>query len=159
MIAFDIAHKGKTLSLELPLPTEVLAGELRALGIEKTLNHIGQDDFRLRPLNELGEHFVQLLRPDDTLQRIATYDVTLEYADPGNYGLQHAAYYHNLDANCRLLDYVDLAGYGAEMLRADGYEATRYGAVQLGDMEQEQALADSVLEMDNQSFGGMKGMA
>jgi hypothetical protein len=57
------------------------------------------------------------------------YDVTPAYADPANYGLQHAAYKYGLDADCRLLDYVDLAGYGAEMLRAEGYEATRYGAV------------------------------
>ena len=60
---------------------------------------------------------------------IGHYDVTLEYADPANYGLQHAAYTYSLEADCRLLDYVDLAGYGSEMLRTEGYEATRYGAV------------------------------
>ena len=60
---------------------------------------------------------------------IGHYEVTPEYADPAHYGLQHAAYTYSLDADCSLLDYVDLAGYGTEMLRAEGYEATRYGAV------------------------------
>jgi hypothetical protein len=41
-----------------------------------------------------------------------------------------------LDADCRLLDYVDLSGYGAEMLRVDGYEATRYDAVYINVMAQ-----------------------
>ena len=75
MIAFDIEHNGSTLSLELPIPTEVLAGELRLLGIGKTLNQIRQDEFTLKPLNELGEHFMKLVRPDDTLQSIATYSI------------------------------------------------------------------------------------
>ena len=64
------------------------------------------------------------------------YDVTLEYADPANYGLQHAAYHYNLDEDCSLLDYVDLMGYGTEMLNAEGYEATRYGAVYRNAMAQ-----------------------
>jgi hypothetical protein len=28
-----------------------------------------------------------------------------------------------------LLRFIDFAGYGAEMLKAEGYESTRYGAV------------------------------
>ena len=71
MIALDIEHKGSSLSLELPLPIEVLAGELRMLGIGKTLNQIRQDDFTLTPMNELGEHFMKLVQPDDTLGDIA----------------------------------------------------------------------------------------
>ena len=73
MLILDIQHKGSSLSLELPLPTEVLAGELRMLGIEKTMNHVCQDEFTLTPMNELGEHFMKLVRPEDTLQAIATY--------------------------------------------------------------------------------------
>lgn len=86
------------------------------------------------------------------------YDVTPEYADPAVFGRQHAAYHYDLDEDCTLLDYVDLAGYGADMLRADGFESTRYGAVLLGP---EQALAqeDESLELDDRGFGGMGGMA
>jgi len=73
MLTLDIQHNGSTLSLELPIPTEILAGELRMLGIGKTLNHITQDEFTLRPMNELGEHFMKMVQPDDTLQAIATY--------------------------------------------------------------------------------------
>ena len=73
MLALDIQHKGRCLSLELPLPTDILAGELRAFGIEKTLSQIQRADVLLQPTNELGEHFMKLVQPDDTLQAIATY--------------------------------------------------------------------------------------
>ena len=59
MLTLDIYHTNQCLSLELPLPTEVLAGELRAFHVEQTMNHITQDDFTLTPTNELGEHFMK----------------------------------------------------------------------------------------------------
>ena len=82
-------------------------------------------------------------------------DVTLEYADSAAYGLQHAAYRYSLDADCPLLDYVDLAGYGAAMLLEDGYTQTRYGAVYTEDME----LGEAMAEEQAQGFGGMGGLA
>jgi len=85
---------------------------------------------------------LEVVQPGDlsTALRLADnmdlYNVTPEYAEPADYGLQHAAYHYELDADCRLLDYVDLAGYGSEMLRAEGYEGTRYGAVHCNAMAQ-----------------------
>jgi len=73
MLNIDIYHTNQCLSLELPLPTEVLAGELRAFHVEQTMDHITQKDFTLTPTNELGEHFMKLVQPDDTLQAIAAY--------------------------------------------------------------------------------------
>ena len=71
MLALDIEHNGSTLSLELPLPIDVLIGELRAIGFDGPLNDIAHGDMALRPINDLGEHFMGLVQPDDTLLSIA----------------------------------------------------------------------------------------
>jgi len=73
MLILDIQHDGKTLSMELPAPIDVLAGELRAIGIYEPMSKITQSEFTLRPMNELGEHFMKLIRPENNLQRIAWY--------------------------------------------------------------------------------------
>ena len=73
MLEFSIHRNGSDLTLELPIPIDVLAGELRMLGIEKSLNHITQDDFTLRHTTAFGKHFMRLVQPEDTLHRIATY--------------------------------------------------------------------------------------
>jgi len=73
MLILDIKHDGKDLSMVLPVPIEVLTGELRAIGICEPMQKISQSEFTLRPLNELGEHFLKIVKPDDTLQAIATY--------------------------------------------------------------------------------------
>jgi hypothetical protein len=86
-------------------------------------------------------------------EEMSQYDVTLEYADPEVYGLQHAAYCYSLDADCRLFDFMDLAGYGAAMLLEDGYTQTRYGAVYTEDMELDEVMAEE------QGFGGMGGLS
>ena len=78
MLALDIQRGGRNLSVELPIPIEVLAGELRMLGFEKSMNHIRQDEFTLRPTNVLGEHFMKLVQPDDMLHRIATFSRELD---------------------------------------------------------------------------------
>jgi len=70
MLNLDIYHTNQCLSLELPLPTEVLAGELHAFHVEQTMDHITQDNFTLTPTNELGKHFMKLVKPDDSLHRI-----------------------------------------------------------------------------------------
>jgi len=72
MLALDIYHTNQCLSLELPLPIEVLAGELRAFHVEKPMNDITQVDFTLTPTNELGKHFMRMVQIDDSLQAIAT---------------------------------------------------------------------------------------
>ena len=71
MLELSIQHSGSGLTLELPIPTDVLAGELRMLGFDKSMNHITQDNFTLMPINEFGEHFMKMVQPDDTLQAIA----------------------------------------------------------------------------------------
>jgi len=53
------------------MPIDVLVGELRAIGINEPLNEIPQSKVSLQPINELGEHFVKMLQPDDTLLSIA----------------------------------------------------------------------------------------
>jgi len=74
-------HLEKELSLELPLPTDILADEIRAFGIEKTLNQIQRNEFALWPLNELGEHFAKLIQSDDSLQAIAAASREFEVLD------------------------------------------------------------------------------
>ena len=71
MLALDYIQEGRCLSLELPISMDILAGELRAFGANKTLNQIQRADFLLQPTSELGEHFMKMVRPDDTLQAIA----------------------------------------------------------------------------------------
>jgi len=73
MLAFNITHGGRELSLELPLPTEAITGELRDIGLWQSLHLITQDKFTLQPANKLGEHFMKLVQPDDTLRSIAMY--------------------------------------------------------------------------------------
>ena len=47
------------------------------LGFEKSMSQITQDEFELRPVNELGEHFMKMVQPDDSLQAVATYCMVL----------------------------------------------------------------------------------
>ena len=72
MLALDIQRNGRGISLELPLPMNVLVGELRAIGIHEPLDKISRADILLQPTNELGEHFMRLVQIDDSLQAIAT---------------------------------------------------------------------------------------
>jgi hypothetical protein len=71
MLAFDMQRYGNNVSLELPLPIETLTAELRNIGIQERLHQIRRTDFLLQPTTKLGEHFMRLVRPDDTLQSIA----------------------------------------------------------------------------------------
>ena len=82
---------------------------------------------------------------------IGQYEVALDYADPAVYGLQHAMYRYGLDEDCQLLDFVDVAAYGAAMLQEDGYTQTRYGAVYTEDM----ACDEVMTEEQAQDFDGM----
>jgi len=72
MLALDIQRNGRNLSVELPMNTNVLVGELRNIGIYEPLEKIIRADFLLQPTNELGEHFMRMVQIDDTLQAIAT---------------------------------------------------------------------------------------
>ena len=71
MLNLDIYHTNQCLSLELPLPIEILAGELRAFHVEIPMDQITQDNFTLTPTSALGEHFMKMVRLDDTLGDIA----------------------------------------------------------------------------------------
>ena len=77
MLELNIQRNGKALSLQLPAPIETLTGELCAIGITEPLSEIKQSEFTLRPTNKLGEHFLKLVRPDDTLQ-----DIAFSYREP-----------------------------------------------------------------------------
>jgi hypothetical protein len=79
------------------------------------------------------------------------YEVSPDYADPAVYGLQHAQYRYNLDEDCPLMEHMNLASYGAEMLLEDGYTQTRYGAVYTEDMEFDEVMAE-------EQAGGLGGM-
>jgi len=72
MLALDIQRNGRVLSMELPAPIEVLAGELRAIGIYEPLDKIPQSEFTLRHTSGFGKHFMKLIQPEDTLHRIAS---------------------------------------------------------------------------------------
>jgi len=123
----------------IPQLNGIVSGADELLGLrllnEALTGMSGEDILKYKALLEVVQPGAAsaALRLADTM---GYYDVTLEYTDPANYGLQHAAYKYGLDAGCRLLDYVDLAGYGTETLRTDGYEATRYGAVYRNAMAQ-----------------------
>ena len=78
MLALDIQHNGKNLSVELPIPIDVLIGELQAIGINAPINDIALGDMALHPINELGEHFMKMVQPTDTLQTIAIFCRELE---------------------------------------------------------------------------------
>jgi len=73
MLELTIRHGDQNLLLELPLPTEVITGELRNIGLWQSLHLLTQDKFALQPTNKLGEHFMKLVQPDDTLRSIAMY--------------------------------------------------------------------------------------
>ena len=70
MLALDIQHNGKHLSVELPMPIDVLVGELRDIGIYEPLNEIPQSEFALQPTTALGKHFMQLIKPEDSFHYI-----------------------------------------------------------------------------------------
>ena len=71
MLNLDIHHNGKSLSLELPMNTNMLTGELRAIGIHEPLEQIHRSEYLLSPANELGEHFLRIVKPEDNLRDIA----------------------------------------------------------------------------------------
>ena len=71
MLNLNIERKGKSLQIELPLPIETLADELKSIGIYEPQTEISRDSFTLEPTNELGEHFMKMLSPDDSLHQIA----------------------------------------------------------------------------------------
>jgi hypothetical protein len=48
-----------------------LIDELRNIGVYKPLHQLRVKDFSLTATNELGEHFIKLLAPKDTLQSVA----------------------------------------------------------------------------------------
>ena len=82
MLKLDIQRDGRSLTLELPLDTGILDGQLRNIGIYEPMQQIPQSEFTLRPLNELGEHFMKIIEPEDSLWRIASYynaPATLEH--------------------------------------------------------------------------------
>ena len=82
MIEFNIQRDGRELTMELPINPGILGGELHSIGIYEPMQKIPQSEFALRPLNELGEHFMKLVKPEDSLYRIASYynvPTTLEY--------------------------------------------------------------------------------
>ena len=124
MLALDYTHEGRCLSLELPLPTEILVGELRTFGAGKTLSQIQRTDLLLQPTNELGEHFMKLVRPDDSLQAIATYcrEFDLLYGD-SRIALQDLIMtdrFRNLDHMADYLQYGPDALSGLMRLSRDG---------------------------------------
>ncbi|MDR0532235.1 MAG: hypothetical protein LBG83_09280 [Oscillospiraceae bacterium] len=71
MLALDVIRDGRSVSLELPVPIDILCGELRNIGVYEPLHNIQRTEFLLQPTNELGEHFMKLVQPDDSLQAIA----------------------------------------------------------------------------------------
>ena len=71
MLALDIQRNGRNVSVELPMNTNMLVGELRSIGIYEPLDKIIRADFLMQPTNELGEHFMRMVQIDDTLQAIA----------------------------------------------------------------------------------------
>ena len=77
MLELNIQRNGKELTMQLPAPVETLVGELRAIGVTEPLSEIKQSEFTLRPTNKLGEHFLKLVWPDDTLQ-----DIAFSYREP-----------------------------------------------------------------------------
>lgn len=81
MLALDIQKNGNNVSVELPLPIDTLVGELRSIGIYEPLEKISRADCLLQPTNELGEHFMRLVRVDDSLQAIATASREFEVLD------------------------------------------------------------------------------
>jgi hypothetical protein len=71
MLALDVIRDGRSISLELPVPIDILCGELRNIGVYKPLAEIQRADVLLQPTNALGDYFMKLVQPDDSLQAIA----------------------------------------------------------------------------------------
>jgi len=121
MLALDIQHNGRGLSIVLPLPIETLAGELRAIGIHEPLDKIIRADFLLRPTNELGEHFMRMVQPDDSLQAIAAASREFEVLDGDSrqalVDLIKADRFRDLDHMADFLQYGLESLYG--MIRLD----------------------------------------
>jgi len=57
------------------------------------------------------------------------YDVELQYMDPAAYGRQYVEDRYSFNEYEFLLPFIDYAGFGAVMLKDNGYLSTRYGAV------------------------------
>ena len=73
MLELNIQRNGKNLSLELPMNINMLTGELRAIGITEPLEQIHRSEYLLQPTNELGEHFLRMVQPEDNLRSIALF--------------------------------------------------------------------------------------
>ena len=71
MLKLEAQHNGQNLSLELPMNINMLTGELRAIGIYEPLEQIHRSEYLLSPVNELGEHFLRMVQPDDNLRSFA----------------------------------------------------------------------------------------
>ena len=71
MLTLDINRNGRIILLTLPMNLNMLAGELRAIGIQEPLEQIHRSTYLLQPANELGEHFLRMVRSEDNLQDIA----------------------------------------------------------------------------------------
>jgi hypothetical protein len=70
------------------------------------------------------------------LEKMGFYEVETRFADPAAYGREVAEQLYHLDSKSDLTKFIDFAGYGKARLSADGYEATRYGAVNRNAMLQ-----------------------
>ena len=62
------------------------------------------------------------------------YDVEPQFADPEAYGRQYIEDRYSFNEYDSLLPFIDYAGFGAAMLKEDGYQSTRYGAVYMNVM-------------------------
>ena len=114
MLEFNIQRNGRSLTMELPIDPGILDGELRNIGIYEPMQKIPQSEFTLKPLNEVGEHFMKLVQPEDSLWRIASYynaPATLEHESRREMeALILADRFRSID---HIADYID---YGTDAL-------------------------------------------
>jgi hypothetical protein len=114
MIQLEIQRNDRSLTIELPIDLGILSGELRNIGIREPMQNIPQSEFTLKPLNGFGERFMKLVKPEDSLWRIAScYNApaTLEHgARREMEGLIAAGRFRGLD---HMADYLQ---YGPDTL-------------------------------------------
>ena len=70
MLALEIQRDGKTLSMDCRRPSKSWPANC-ATSVFTSMRKIPQSEFTLRQTNELGEHFMKLIKPENNLQRIA----------------------------------------------------------------------------------------
>ena len=73
------------------------------------------------------------------------YEVEISYADPAAYGRGVAEVSYDLSPDDPLFKHIDFAGLGAELLQADGFVSTRYGAVYRNPMVQQHLSGPNTL--------------